>query len=112
MAWSSNRCLNTCNDALHNKVRERLVGVSELESGGPIVLKKMLDSIMDIDNAKLISLTESLETLRIKDVAEDNVETVMNYLKGTLLLLKNCSAITTDTIGLLNDMMMLVDCTE
>ena len=46
LAWSANRILNTCEDSLRDKVREGLVGVSDLESGGPLVLKKILDIVM------------------------------------------------------------------
>jgi len=37
-AWSIDRCLNTYDDALRDKVMEGLVAVSELEFGGPPVL--------------------------------------------------------------------------
>ena len=38
--------------------------------------------------------------------------TMVGCLKGALLLLKNCSAIPTDVMGLLNDVMVLADCGE
>ena len=82
LAWSSDRILNTCEDSLCDKVREGLIGVSELESGGPLVLKKMLDIVMDVDDSALKSLTEALQNLRMKDVPGDNVGTVVSYLKG------------------------------
>ena len=40
LSWSSDQILNTCDESLRDKVREGLVGVSALESGGPLVLKK------------------------------------------------------------------------
>ena len=86
-------------------MREGLVGVSALESGGPSVLKKTLDIVMDVDDAALRSLTESLQNLWMKDVPGKNVGTVASYLKGSLLLLQNCGAIPTNTMGLLNDVM-------
>ena len=60
LAWSADRILNTCDNALRDKVREGLVGVSELESEGPLVLKKMLDIVMNVDDSALRSLTEAL----------------------------------------------------
>ena len=89
LAWSSDQCLNTCNDALRDKVREGLVGVSVMESGVPLVLKKTLELIMDVDDVALRSLTEALQRLQMKDVAGENMGTVVSYLKGSLLLLKN-----------------------
>ena len=59
-AWSSDHILNMCEDLLRNKVCEGLVGMSALELGGPLVLKKMLDIVMDVDDAALCLLAESL----------------------------------------------------
>ena len=58
---------------------------------------------MDVDNLALCSLTEAFQTLRMKDVPGGNVGTVVSYLKGSLLLLRNCLAIPTDV-------MMTADC--
>ena len=40
------------------------------------------------------------------------METVISYFKGALLLLQNCSAIPTDVLGFLNDVMVLAGCDE
>lgn len=48
----------------------------------------------------------------MKDVAGENVETVVSYLKGVLLLLNNCFTIPTDVMELLNDVMVSADCAE
>ena len=112
LSWSSDRILNTCEDSLRDKVREGLVGVSALESGGPLVLEKTLDIVMDVYDAALCSLTESLQNLRMKDVPGKNVGTAVSYLKGALLLLQNCSAIPTDTMGLLNNVKSSANCDD
>lgn len=65
---------------------------------------------MDMDESALRSLTEALQNLRMKDVLGENVGTVVSYMKGALLLLQNCSAILTDGIVLLNDVMVSADC--
>ena len=52
-----------CEDSLRDKVREGLVGVSELESGGPLVLKKALVIVMDVGDSALRSLIEALKSL-------------------------------------------------
>ena len=43
---------------------------------------------MDVDDAALRSLIEALQTLRMKDVARENVGTLVSYLEKSLLLLK------------------------
>ena len=73
----------------------------------------MLDIVMSVDDAALRSLTEGLQSLRMKDVPGENVGTVVSYLKGGgLLLLQNCGTIPTDTMVLLNDVMSSADCSE
>ena len=93
-------------------MREGLAGISDLEAGGPLVLKKTLDIVMDVDDPALRSLTEAFQTLRMKDMDGENVGTVVSYIKGALLLLQNCGAIPTDVMGFLNDVMVSADCDE
>ena len=112
LAWSSDRILNTYKDSLRDRVCEGLVGVSELESGGPLVLKKTLGIVMDVDDSALRSLTEALQNLQMKDVAGWNVGTVVSYLTGALILLQSCGAIPTNVMGLLNNVMVLADCKD
>ena len=76
------------------------------------MLKKMLDIVMNVNDAALRSLTEGLQSMCMKDVPGENVGTVVSYLKGALLLLQNCGAIPTNTMGLLNDLMPSADCLE
>ena len=64
-----------------------MVGTNTMEMGGPLVLKMMLDIIMDVDDSALRALTQSLQTLHLKDVPGENVFTAVSYLKGALLLL-------------------------
>ena len=68
LAWSADRMLGTCEEDLRDKVREQQVGVSSLESGGPLTLKLMLNLVMDVDEAALRSLIQNLQLLRMKDV--------------------------------------------
>jgi len=89
LSWSADRILQTCDETLRDKVREGLVGVSTLEGGGPIGLKLMLDVVMDIDDSSLRSLTQGIQTLRLKDVPGEIFGTVVLYLKGAIMLLQN-----------------------
>jgi len=53
LAWSADRILQICEESLSKKNPEGMVGASTSESGGPLVLKLMLDSIMDADGSTL-----------------------------------------------------------
>ena len=53
LAWSSDRILNTCEERLRNTIREGLVSVSPLQVECMLVLKNMLDSIMDVDDSAI-----------------------------------------------------------
>lgn len=112
LLWSTDMVLNTCEESLKDKVCEGLVGVLEMEIGGPLVLKNMLGIVMNVDDDALRSLIENLQSLRMKDFPGENVGTVVSYLKGVLLLLENCEAIPMDAMSLLNDVMSSADCQE
>ena len=71
--------LNTCEDSLRDKVREWLDGVSVLEVGILLALKKMSDIVVDVDDSALCSLTGSLQLLRLKDVTGKHVGTGVSY---------------------------------
>lgn len=53
LAWSGDRILNTCKDALRDKIIEKLVVVFPFEAGGPLVLKSIPDIVMDIGGSHL-----------------------------------------------------------
>ena len=110
LAWLSNRILQTCEEPLRNNILEGIVGVLPMESGGPLILKLVLDIIMDVDDSTLRAITTLFQTLQLKDGPGKNVCTAVSYLKGALMLLQNCSEIPTNTIGLLNDIMISADC--
>jgi len=67
---------------------------------------------MDADDSALRALTISFQTLRLKDEPGENFCTAVSYLKGALMLLQNCSELPTDTMGLLNDIMISADFDE
>ena len=101
-----------CKNMLRNKVREQLLGVTPLESGAPLVLKLMLDIVMDVNDSTLRFLTQNLQTLWMKDVPGENVGTIVSYLKGHYFYLKNCKKMPTYVMVLLNDTLYSTACDE
>jgi len=93
-------------------VREGILDVPPLESGGHLVLKLMFDVVMDVDDSNFRALTEGIQRIRIKEIPGKNVDTLVLYLKGSLLLLKNCTELPINIIGLINDIMCSVEYTE
>ena len=79
LSWSNEHILNTCGDPLRDETRERLLGVSELESGGPLVFKLMLDVVMDVEDSSLRSLVQLLQSLKLKDIEGENIATIVSY---------------------------------
>jgi len=60
----------------------------------------------------LRSHTDGIQSLRMKDVPSENVNTVISYLKRAFLLPLSYGYIPSDTMGLLNDVMSSADCFE
>ena len=62
LAWSNDQLLNTCEEPLRNKIVERCVGVDTMEMRDPLVLKMVLDVIVDVDDSVLRAIAQSLHT--------------------------------------------------
>ena len=69
----------------------------------------MLDIVMNVDDAVLQSLVQSIQFLRMKEIAGENVGTVVSYLKGAVMLLQNCTVLPTYLIGLPNNIRCSAD---
>ena len=83
-----------------------------MEIGGPLVLKLMLEIMMDVDDSALRVLTQSLQMIRLKDLPGEYVCTRVSYLKEAFLLLQNNVGLITDIMGLLNNIMGSADCNK
>jgi len=53
------KILAMCEESLWNKIREQLIGISSLKQGGSLVLKIMIEFVMDIEDSALCSLVQS-----------------------------------------------------
>ena len=62
--------------------------MTPLESGSPLVLKLMIDIVMDVDDSALRLLTQNLQTIQMKDVPDKHVGTIVSYLKGGIIYSK------------------------
>ena len=71
---------------------------------GGLVLKKMVGVIIDVDDSAMRILIQNLQVLQLVNVGE-NVGTVVSFLKGALMLIKNCALLLADTTVLMNDTM-------
>lgn len=90
--WSEQKVLNSLDPKLSAKVQERLRDIPVDERGGPLVLKLALDFIIDVGEEGLHSLNESIRTLKLTDFPGENVSKAASFLRGTLMVLKNCDA--------------------
>ena len=55
-AWSADKILATCEESLRDNIRKQLIGESPLEQGGTLVLKLMLEFVMDVEDSAICSL--------------------------------------------------------
>ena len=60
---------------------------------------------MDVDDSAIRALIQNLQVLRMKEAPEENVGTVVSFLKGVLVLIQNCATLLTGTIALMNNTM-------
>ena len=75
-----------------------------------MTLKLILDIIIDLNDSAFRALIKNLQNLWMKDVTGENLETVVSYLKGALMLLSSCGKVPTDMLGILPDIFCLAEC--
>jgi len=80
-----------------------------MERGGPLVFKLMLDVVIDVEGSPLRSMTDRIKKVQVKDIPGENVDTIIIYLKGVVMLLDNRNILPTDVMGMLNDVMSSAD---
>ena len=78
LSWLGDRILNTCEEPPRDKIQEGLIDVCLLELGGPLDFKLMIDIVLDVEDSALRSMTQSLQTMRLKDVPGENVATAVS----------------------------------
>ena len=96
LEWSKKKLLNSCDEKLGDKIREKLTGLDVFETGGPVCFKIMMDAIGASTAKSVRAIGRKLENLKLSDFDGENVTTMASYFSGACSLLDNCNALPQD----------------
>jgi len=79
---SGTKFLESCNEELLNKIKERTKSYAFMEKTGPVYFCVALEMIQSSAEAVLRTLTCALETISLKNIDGENVWTLTLILQG------------------------------
>jgi hypothetical protein len=82
---------NCCDAPLRERVTERLIALSDYETGGATYFKSAIECITSMSQTVSMTLSLSISTLTIKSFDGENVSRVISFLRGATQRLKMSS---------------------
>lgn len=96
VVWSGEKILNSCDDALRDKLIESTRGWSAAHKGGPTYLKLLMGLIVATSEKSLRSLLDKVGTLKLSDFNGEDVNKAVSFLRGAILILRDNDALPND----------------
>jgi hypothetical protein len=96
LVWSEARVLNSLEPRLQSKILDKLRATPAVSRGGPLALKLALDVILDLTPDNLHAMSEAIRTLKLADFPGEHIGKAIAYLRGTILILRNCKSLMDD----------------
>ena len=100
VGWSGEKILNSCDDALRDKLIESTRGWSPVHKGGPTYLKLLMGHIVATSKKSLRSLLNKVSSLKLTDFNGEDVTKAVSFLRGAVLILKDNDSLPSDFLTL------------
>jgi hypothetical protein len=100
LLWSGEKILNSCDQALRDKLVESTRDWHRAEVGGPTYLKLLLNLVLSTSQKSLRTLTDKLGRLQITDFPGENVTQAVSFLRSAILILRDNSSTPADLLNL------------
>jgi len=82
LEWSELFLEQSCEDELKKKVLENMMNVPDLERGGPLFFKIMMNIITSNTEEAIRTLTSKLSTFKITSIQGENINKAVSQLRG------------------------------
>jgi len=103
LLWSGTKFLESCDDELLNKIKERTKSYAFMEKTGPVYFSVALEMIQSSAEAVLRTLTRALETISLKNIDGENVWTLTSILRGIADQLSSNNLLPADAMTLVTN---------
>ena len=74
---------------IKRKTERRIDRIACSGTRGTLLFKMMLDVVIDVEDSSLRSITDHINTVRMKEIPGGNIGPIKSYLKGVILLPDN-----------------------
>ena len=98
--WSLRKIENSCDSELRDKLIERMREIPEIERGGPVGLKIILDLITTTNARAIRSILTKVQTLTLRDFNGEDVLTANGWIRGIKTVLEVGNALPVDFMHL------------
>ena len=99
--WSGKKILNSCSDALKDKIMEATAHLPNSEQGGPVFWKVLMDLVIATSETAMRRIINKIATVKLSDFNGEDVTQCATFLRSSYTLLKNHDRIQVDMIYLL-----------
>ena len=99
--WSGKKILNSCSDALKDKIMEATAHLPNSEQGGPTFWKVLMDLVIATSETAMRRIINKIATVKLSDFNGEDVTQCATFLRSSYTLLKNHDRIPVDMIYLL-----------
>ena len=94
--WSLELMENSCEQALHNKIREDLLGCATWKSSGPYFFYCMIQRIVSSTEVAVMAMTDRIKSMKITSFPGEDVTVATGQLKMAILRLDTIQKLPVD----------------
>jgi hypothetical protein len=107
LVWSGQLLENSTEstDGLNDKIQAKMATYPEVQQGGPLYLKILIDLVTSLTHQAAASLVTSIRTLTLMDdsLAGEDIDLAVAYMRGVYHRLEVCNHIPPDMISIIVD---------
>lgn len=101
LKWSGEKILESCEEALREKILESATLLPPEHHGGPVYFYLMMQLVSTTSDHAMRCIVDKLKHLKLSDFDGENVLHAVTFLRGAINLLKNNNAVPHDMRSLL-----------
>ena len=91
LRWSGEKLLKSCDYNLRELLEDKLLGSPAIDKNGPVYFKLMMDTVFNDSDKAMRGLLVRVQEMKLTDYAGEDVRKAGSFLRGTVMILENCS---------------------
>eukprot|EP00957_Ditylum_brightwellii_P027972 2113258-Ditylum_brightwellii.AAC.1 len=88
--WSAALIINLSEPDLENRLKNKLLALTELEQGSPVVFKLMMDIIFSVIDQALYLFISRIKQMKVTKYVGEDISWITGFVCGAHTILENC----------------------